>query len=188
MLLRIDYYGGYEVEFVNELEKQPKPCGADRLVILAYASEVANEWQLTPGCDVERFVNERLPGKIENSPVSNAHEKASIEVKKGGEFSITLFPSLLPLPLHRRMLIAHELGHLVLHSRYGERAVLANCATENEGEKAEREAYDFADGFLVPRGSLHKAQEKFDNDIIQIAAHFMVPESVVRRRMADIGG
>ena len=109
-------------------ENRLEPCGASGSEILDYAEKVAQDWELVPGGDLESLVKE-LQGKIVNSPSPDETDKASIEVQKGGQFVITLFRSLFPLPLHRRMLIAHELGHLALHSCYGERAIRASCAT-----------------------------------------------------------
>ncbi|MCL2194091.1 MAG: ImmA/IrrE family metallo-endopeptidase [Treponema sp.] len=171
---------------MNNDKRKPQPCGASRSEILDYAEEVARDWGLIPGGDLEGLVKE-LSGKIENSPHSDEKRKASIEVQKGGRFVITLFRSLFPLPLHKRVLIAHEFGHLALHSCYGEKAIGASCAVENEDDLAEIEASCFADGFLVPTGSLLEVRKDFSNDIVGLTAYFMVPESVIRRRLVDVG-
>jgi len=170
-----------------EAYKRPKPCRAGRQVIFAFAEKIALALNLKTGDDLEKLVAQRLPGKIENLPGSKKQEKASITVKSGGDFIIRLFSSLFPLPLQRRMSVAHELGHFFLHSRYGEEELEAFCDAEDEDEAAEKEASEFARAFLVPTALLNKAVDCFGRDSIQVAAHFMVPESVARQRMVDIG-
>jgi Zn-dependent peptidase ImmA (M78 family) len=79
------------------------------------------------------------------------------------------------------------LGHLFLHSRYGEVALEAYHDTEGKYETVEDEAHEFACAFLMPTKSLRRVAKVFKNDSIEVAAFFMVPEPVARQRMIDIG-
>jgi len=162
--------------------KRPKPCGATIEEISVFAEKIANALKLQPGFDIEHII-ESLNGKIEYLPFNERPSKrASITVKKGGEFTIRLNPFLFPL--QKRMSIAHELGHLFLHSRYGEVALQAYHDVEGENELVEYEAYEFACEFLMPMKLLRKIAKCFDNDSIKVAAYFMVPEPVARQRIA----
>jgi len=161
--------------------KQPKPCRATVREISIFAEKIANALALSPGADLEPII-ERLNGKIEYLPFTERRSKqASITVKKGGEFTIRLHPFLFPL--QKRMSIAHELGHLFLHSRYGEVALQAYHDSEEENELVEDEAYEFACEFLMPKKSLRKVAKCFNNDTVKVAAYFMVPEAVVWQRI-----
>jgi hypothetical protein len=165
--------------------ERPKPCGATAEEISAFAEKLAAFLDFKPGSDLEPVV-ERLKGKFEELPFTERDSrKASITVKKGGEFTIRL--PLILFPLQKRMLIAHELGHLFLHSRYGEVALEAYHGAEGKNETVEDEAHEFACAFLMPTQLLRHVAGVFKNDSIEVAAYFMVPEPVARQRMIDIG-
>jgi len=154
--------------------------------ISAFAEKIARGLGFKPGDALEPVVS-RLKGTIEELPFDDKDSgKASIVVKKGGEFVIRL-RSLFPLPLQRRMSIVHELGHFFLHSHCGEIAIDADCGARGGNEIAENEAHEFACAFLMPAESLRRVAKEFDGDSVQVAAHFMVPESIVQQRMLDIG-
>jgi hypothetical protein len=164
--------------------EQPKPCGVTAKEISAFAERIATALGFEPGSDLEPIV-ERLNGKIEYPSFTKGYSKiASITVEQGGKFTIRL-PSLL-FPLQKRMLIAHELGHLFLHSSCGKKALEAFHDAEEKNEIVEAEAYEFAYGFLMPETLFSQAKERFCNDSIGLAAHFMVPEPVVQQRMENL--
>jgi len=165
--------------------RQPQPCGASAEEISAFAGKIVKVLDLQPGSDLEPVIK-RLNGKIEYLPFTERDSKqASIIVEEGGAFTIRLIPILFPL--QKRMSIAHELGHLFLHSRYGEVALKAYHDTEEEDELVEEEAHEFACEFLMPTKLLRQAAKRFGNDSINVAAHFMVPEPVARQRMVNLG-
>jgi hypothetical protein len=165
--------------------EQPKPCGASAEEISVFAGKIAKALNLQSGSDLEPVI-EHLNGKIEYLPFSGRGSKqASITVEEGGKFIIRLTPILFPL--QKRMSIAHELGHLFLHSRYGEVALQAYHDTEEENELVEDEAHEFACEFLMPAKLLRRIAKCFDNDSIKVAAYFMVPEPVARQRMVNLG-
>ena len=165
--------------------ERPKPCGATAEGISAFADTIAKALNFKAGSELEPIV-ERLKGKIEYLPFTEGDSReASITVEEGGEFTIRLLSFLFPL--QKRMLIAHELGHLFLHSRYGEVALEAYHDTEGKNELVEDEAHEFACAFLMPTQTLRHVAKVFENDSVQVAAFFMVPEPVARQRMIDIG-
>ena len=165
--------------------EKPIPCGATAEEISRFAEKIAKALNLQPGSDLEPVVK-RLRGTITYLPFTEESSKqASIIVEKGGEFAIQLLRILFPL--QKRMSIAHELGHLFLHSRYGEVALQAYHDSENKNELVENEAHEFACGFLMPEKSFCKVAKHFGNDSVKLAAYFMVPEPVARQRMINLG-
>jgi predicted transcriptional regulator len=165
--------------------ERPKPCGATVEEISLFAEKVAKALAFLPGSDLEPVVK-HLNGVIKYLPFTEMDSKqASITVEVGGKFTIQLLPILFPL--QKRMSIAHELGHLFLHSRYGEVALQAYHDAEKKNELVEEEAYEFACGFLMPEKRFYRLAKCFNNDSVMIAAHFMVPEPVARQRMFNLG-
>lgn len=165
--------------------ERPKPCGATAEMISTFADKIASALNFKPRSELEPIV-ERLKGKFEYLPFTERDSgKASITVEKGGEFTIRL-PSF-HFPLQKRMLIAHELGHLFLHSHYGKIPIEAYHNAEEKDEIVENEAHEFACAFLMPRQSLLRVAKANEKDSIWVAAFFMVPEPVARQRMIDIG-
>jgi len=153
--------------------------------ISSLAESFAKALNYSPGDLLDPIVT-RLHGNIVYLPLSAKESKqASITVEEGGEFVIRLFSPLFPL--QERMSIAHELGHLFLHSRLGEIAIEASHDDNNENRLAENQAQRFARAFLMPSV---KVQEMLaaGSDSLGIAAAFMVPEPVARQRIAEISG
>jgi Zn-dependent peptidase ImmA (M78 family) len=170
---------------MSTIYERPKPCGAAAWDISVFAEKIANALKLQPGAALEPVV-ERLGGTIRYLPFAEKNSKqASITVEKDGKFVIQLLHILFPL--QERMSIAHELGHLFLHSRYGEIALQAYHDEEYKNELVEEEAYEFACGFLMPEKKFFKVAKYFNNDSVRVAAHFMVPEPVARQRMINLG-
>ena len=165
--------------------KRPEPCGATAKEISIFAEKIVEALNFKPGSDLEPIVK-RLNGKITYLPYTEKNSKqASITVEKGGKFTIKLFNILFPL--QKRMSIAHELGHLFLHSRYGEIALQAYQGIEYQNELVENEAHEFACGLLMPEKSFYKIVKSFGNDSVGIAAYFMVPEPAAMQRKINLG-
>ena len=79
----------------------------------------------------------------------------------------------------RRMDLAHELGHLVLHWRGGA-----------QGRAAEREADQFGSAFLMPAGSLISQAPRNNpsaEDLVQAKQHWGVSVAALAYRMHDLG-
>ena len=163
---------------------QPEPCGATVQDISGFAERIGAVLKFQPGADLEPVVS-RLNGTIEYLLLDERDsKKASITVEKGGKFTIRLSAAIFPL--QKRFSIAHELGHLFLHSRYGEVALEAFHDDERENEQAESEAHEFACAFLMPAKIVNRAAKAFGNDSLKAAAYFMVPEPIARQRMSDV--
>ena len=170
---------------MSTIYERPKPCGATAWDISVFAEKIAKALKLQPGAALEPVV-ERLGGTIRYLPFAEKNsKKASITVEKDGKFVIQLLNILFPL--QERMSIAHELGHLFLHSRYGKVPLQAYHDAEDKNELVENEAHEFACGLLMPVESLRNAVKDFGNDSVRVAAHFMVPEPVARQRMINLG-
>lgn len=162
----------------------PKACGLDSNAIASFAEEIASTMKFHPGGDMEELVR-RLNGKIEYCPPNkDLFKVASITVKEGGAFIIRL--SALLFPLQKRFSIAHELGHLFLHSHYGQYPIEAYHDLERENTQVENEADEFACELLMPSKAFKNVVRQLGKDSTKIAAFFMVPEPLVRQRMGHV--
>jgi Zn-dependent peptidase ImmA (M78 family) len=170
--------------------ESPKPIGASKEEIWEFAERIATSLEYLPGDDIEPIV-ERLGGKVEYLGLtSEGTQTASITVEKDGKFIIQLFQNLFPL--QERISIAHELGHLFLHSRLKGVPLQAFHDVDDEDEAAESEAHHFACAFLMPASAVVHAVNCFDKDspaiAAFIAAFFMVPEPVAHQRIEAVCG
>jgi len=159
--------------------EQLEPCGLTASEISSIAFDAARQLNFRPGDELDT-VMDRLNGEIKYLSIVEG-KNSSIAVEKGGKFTIWLLPSLFPL--QKRMVIAHELGHFYLHSKCGEVAIEASYNSEGQSEMVEDEVRQFAYEFLMPADELRQVAERFDRDSVRVAAHFMVPEPVARKRM-----
>jgi len=166
----------------------PKPSGLSTEKIHWFAESLAKALKLTHGAPLEPVVK-RLNGTLVKKPPksrSTIPDSSYIEVQEDGRF--TIFLSTFNFPLEERFTIAHELGHLFLHSFFGRHPIKAEHSGANENEDAEIEAHKFACAFLVPAKDLRIAVEgEIGRDSLAVAAHFMVPEYVALQRMKTLG-
>jgi|GEM_PF-1049320 len=163
--------------------KLPEPTGASKEEVCWFAERVAEMLGYSPGKNL-RSVVKKLKGNLEYLPLTEDSKRASITVEKSGEFTIRIFTPIFPL--QERMSIAHELGHLFLHSRLGEIPIEAYDDFNKENEVAEDEASWFASAFLMPSEMVKTMADYLDGDTLDLAATFLVPEPVARERMADV--
>lgn len=79
--------------------------------------------------------------------------------------------------------LAHELGHLTMHSR------MPTDAGGTVGRQLEREADVFASAFLMPRRDLlaHVGREPAVPEILQVRSYYKVSAMAATRRLYDIG-
>jgi Zn-dependent peptidase ImmA (M78 family) len=147
------------------------------------AQEIAKMLDYTPATDLRKLVK-RLGGKI-TEPTEQDENSASIIVDaEEKSFTINLQPDLFPL--RERFYIAHELGHLFLHSRMEENLTAPCCGScvQSQAElEAELEADMFARAFLMPTDAWEEAKKLYGTNSIQLAAHFMVPEPLAWQRL-----
>lgn len=78
--------------------------------------------------------------------------------------------------------LAHELGHLVMHSRHA-------SPTETSTREIEREADAFASAFLMPRRAVLPVagREPAVPQILALRSHFRVSAMAMTRRLHDVG-
>ncbi len=120
---------------------------------------------------------ERLGGSIHFEPADEWFaEDGSIYVHGETEFDIVL-PSFTS-PLRDRFTTAHELGHYFLHSRQGEKPIIAFRSGSN---RIEWEANWFAAELLMP---CHEflAEMQQGKSIADLAVKFYVSEDAARVR------
>ena len=164
--------------------QKPKPIGVSAEAISVFAERIANALGLCPGAPLEPII-EQLGGKIQYLPINGDNSrKASITIEENGTFTIRLFSHIFPL--QERMSIAHELGHLFLHSKFGDVSLEAFRDVSNENELVESEAHRFAYAFLMPEKKVREEVEKVGKDSLKIASIFMVPEPIAAQRIASI--
>ena len=163
----------------------PSPCYASDRDISDWAGTIAEALGLRPGGDLMPIVK-RLKGTVERLPLNcDADTKqASITVEKGGKFTVRLFPFMFPM--QERLSIAHELGHLFLHSQYGKVEIEAFHGTGGWDDVAEDEASTFAEAFLMPTKDILRMMETWGDDSMTMAMEFDVPEPLARQRIADV--
>lgn len=81
--------------------------------------------------------------------------------------------------------LAHELGHLVMHSRVPP----AGDAAGSVGRQLEKEADHFASALLMPRPALlaHVGREPALPQILQVRDHYRVSAMAATKRLHDVG-
>lgn len=82
--------------------------------------------------------------------------------------------------------LAHELGHLVMHSRV---SAGADDGGWPSGPQVEREADTFASALLLPRRDLlaHAGREPAVPQILRLRDHYRVSAMAMTRRLRDVG-
>lgn len=167
--------------------KSPEPIYASRNAIEKYVEKFIDNFEVKHPLDYDILIS-RLGGEI-NIDNSNSYEDGSIIVNSPGVFSINLsqFTGLL----RDRFTIAHEIGHYVLHSKYGE--IPLKAARYGQGQ-VETEANYFAAALLMPKNLFKEKFNDFNENstneysIVQnLASYFLVSESSVSIRMKVLG-
>jgi predicted transcriptional regulator len=157
-----------------------QPSGLTKIDIEALAERFADQVHYQPGSDLHSLI-EQLGGQIEIHDLNELGRTGSIHVRGPGEFTIFLPP--YTSRLRDRFTIAHELGHYVLHSRFGKQQIRV---MREGGGRTEWEANWFAAAFLMPAAEFRKvAPNKTD---AEIALHFDVSLSAVEVRKRTVEG
>lgn len=154
---------------VNKLIS-PNPCGLDKKQIRIEAENFFYKLGLKPGENLVSVVKDKLNSTVvrldRDTWVSNP--ETSI-VYGPNNFEIMVGP--YATQERERYIIAHELGHYVLHSQYGKIPIRA---TREGSGRVEWEANWFAMGFLMPENEFRAVWERTEGSIILVAAHFDV--------------
>lgn len=82
-----------------------------------------------------------------------------------------------------RFVLAHELGHLLLHSHLSQTTDL-----EFGGNQDDREANRFAMDLLIPSHALNRFTRSPDLNVESIASYFGVSEGLIRTRILEEAG
>lgn len=151
------------------------PTGWSREQISRLAQKFAKAVGFKAGEEVSPIVEEQLHGKIVYLDWRDWKAKGAdtIEVRGPGDFTIYL--SRIGGMFDNRFSIAHEVGHYVLHSQFGEVPLVAQNSGVNE--RAEWEADWFAASLLMPPAEFRKHRET-NPDPYFLASRFLVSPSV----------
>ncbi len=152
---------------------------------------------LKPGFEIEKLVA-KLGIQISNEDLDKS--VSGYSVAKNGQKLIALNTSAAQTPERMRFTLAHELGHLLLHSfsdfnlKENERTFFRSDLSSSGTDIFEIEANYFAACLLMPRSLLikefHKRCERLlvdETDVTALAGLFMVSEQAMVIRMSTLG-
>lgn len=162
---------------------EPAPANFSKESVEQLAEEIADTFGFKPGDSIESLIQNQLGGTIVYQDVDDwlRTESGSIEVRGRGNFTIYL--SRFTSHLRDRFTMAHELGHYVLHSNFGERPVRV---ARDGSNRVEWEANWFAAGFLMPRRKFTQAC-RTTPEARRLAAKFDVSIAAAQVRMESLG-
>jgi len=177
-----------------EAVSYPRPTGASKAAISAFAEKLAAHVNFNPGDLIKSFVT-RLGGRIEyrNPDISDPSRlPESIIV-----YSLTNFVIYVPnitSPERDRFTIAHELGHYYLHypltqqDQPGVPMVATRWVdqTNAEQQRAEWEANWFAAAFLMPSALFRQAYIQSGKSVQSVASQFGVSRKAAEVRVSTL--
>ena len=155
-----------------------KPSNLPKKTVEEIAELFAKQLSIIPGAPLEPVVNQ-LGGHVKHLEVECSAD-GSITVEGKGRFTIFLSP--FTGRFRDRFTVAHELGHYVLHSRFGEEPL--KVAREGN-DRAEWEANWFAAALLMPKQEFVDMAAKLD--LPELAYHFDVSSESARIRKESLG-
>lgn len=169
-------------------EFSPKAVRLSRKEIHDVAEEFGKIVGYTPSVNL-RSVVEKLGGNIVDQTIGDelVAEASYIEVTPNQNPLFTIHMTAMPLAPSERYTIAHELGHLVLHSQFGRQAIVAKNDFRTASEPAERQAHEFAMAFLVPKNEVEKLIDEIGAYPLGLAARFDVSVEVAVARLQSLG-
>jgi IrrE N-terminal-like domain len=151
------------------------PTGWSREQISRLAEKFAKAVGFKPGEEVSPIVENQLHGRIEYLDWPDWKAKGADTIVVRGPEDFTIYLSKIGGMFDNRFSIAHEVGHYVLHSQFGEVPLVAQNSGVNE--RAEWEADWFAASLLMPPAQFRKQREK-NPDPYFLASRFLVSPSV----------
>lgn len=158
------------------------PVGLGSREIQNIGALVAEKLGYKNGQDLKLII-QSLGGEIKFQTVQD-WVADSDEIIVNGPRNFQIFLSNFSGPLRDRFTVAHELGHYILHSNFGEKPLRVRRHGKNP---LETEANAFAAGFLMPENDFIEIAKTFENNCEQIASHFRVSRAAAAIRLKSLG-
>lgn len=164
-------------------EKDFEPSNLSRSQIEKLAVMFAEKTGFIP-CETNIYdYIEKLGGKIEYTFENLDSNGGSIIVNSPKDFIIKL--SHATSPKRDIFTIAHELGHFVLHSDFGNKKIRAQRS--DDSSLPEKEANSFAASFLMPRDKVEEVYNRLHGNISKLAQEFNVSILAATWRCKNLG-
>ena len=148
--------------------------------ISSIADTFASATKFSPGDDLTEYVK-RLGGKI---IYDDSHLDAwGSGIKVNGPKDFTIYLTTFIPEIYDNFLIAHCLGHFVLHSILGKKHLKTDDRKEIDG--FEKEANSFASEFLMPKKVITKMYKE-DKDLSKLTEYFNMPLRYIDARLSQL--
>lgn len=161
----------------NTSTYQIKPCGLSAEQI-SEITEVLRDALDYPKTSLRNCIK-KLGGefKTDNTKIDSIGGSINVD----GPSNFVIFLTDLTDEFRNNFTIAHELGHYILHSRFGEIKLTANSDVNNDALE-EREANCFAAEFLMPAKQIREDFKK-GASISELTGKYKVsPETIIWRK------
>lgn len=155
----------------------PAPINKTKQEIFILAQKFSNKYDFNFMNNIDSFIH-KIGGQI-NYYQASSNDRYFTIIHAKNDFVIRI-PKFLGLE-RTRFVLAHELGHYVLHSNFGKKQILSMFFDRNE---ADIEANWFAAGLLMPEKDFVETCKKYNNDHNQIAARYLVSPQAVKMRVS----
>lgn len=162
--------------------QKPSKLPFSKRGIMDYAEKVAQHLDFQPGGAMKELI-ESFGGKIHYVDFSEWKKSADGSVIVHGKHDFDILVSDFTGPARDRFTLAHEFGHYVLHSREGEKPIIAPRFGSN---RTEWEANWFAAAFLMPQQEFTSMVKNGAKDF-DLSSHFLVSELAISVRKKDLG-
>lgn len=159
---------------------------ATKYDIQLYAEELAKNFEYEPNSTTIDTVCKNIGVDLEfiNPLLDEDNFNGSMFIDKD-EKTIKITLSNLTNDLRNNFTIAHELGHLFLHSQnIKERKISFNRFGSN---RLEWEANWFAAAFLMPESRFKDKNTEYNGSLYDLSFYFNVSESAIRIRKKELG-
>ncbi len=178
---------------------RPQPSNASQSEIDKFAGDLFNRSSMKPGEGVQTII-ESVGGRVHSVDLAewNRTQSGSIVFhgkEKSGNYDFDVIIANFEGELRRRFTLAHELGHLLLHTKDGSEAIIAprfisaidSPGNSTDDTRAEWEANWFAAGFLMPEDLFRKQWKELNGSLYRMSAFFMVSEKAIEIRRGVLG-
>lgn len=167
------------------IAKEQDSTYATKKNIQDFAEDLAKKLDFTPGKDITELLG-ILDIKIEyENPLLEIGDRidGSMIINKKRK-SIKIKLSNLSSTLRNNFTIAHELGHLFLHSKKIDSNKIS--FTRYGSNRLEWEANWFAGSFLMPKQIFQEKLKEFNENTFELAHYFNVSESAIKVRKKSL--